>query len=313
MIDVVVIPLVLQVFVPLALVTWLAFGRHPSRAALLLAALLAAAFLATVAIAGLWLAVPSFVLVLEVGLFALACLRAGVRTRGQATWPARVRGWLGLGARTVLAAAAIVLLASAASGRRAPRAAAIDLAPPLAGTGYTVVNGGSTTLVNAHMMTLEAERFRAYRGQSYAVDLVRTNRLGVRARGVLPRDPAAYAIFGDEVLAPTAGVVIEAVDGCADMPPPEADRTHMAGNHVLIDRGDAWVLLGHLRAGSVRVRTGDRVAVGDVLGEVGNSGNTGEPHLHVHAQRRGTRAEPFRGDPVPVTFAGRYLPRNARL
>ena len=49
------------------------------------------------------------------------------------------------------------------------------------------------------------------------------------------------------------------------------------------------------------------------LGEVGNSGNTDEPHLHVHAQRPGRIWDVFIGDPLLVTFNGRYLIRNDRL
>lgn len=54
------------------------------------------------------------------------------------------------------------------------------------------------------------------------------------------------------------------------------------GNHVIVDHGDdVFSAYAHLRRGSVRVAVGDRVEPGDLLGEVGNSGNTTEPHLHV--------------------------------
>jgi murein DD-endopeptidase MepM/ murein hydrolase activator NlpD len=175
------------------------------------------------------------------------------------------------------------------------------------------VNGGSTQLVNAHRMTLTGKRFWAYRGQSDGVDLVRLNGWGLHASGPLPPEPGAYVIFGDSVFAPCAGTVIAAVDGLPDMPPPTMDRQHMAGNHVLIERGEAWLLVGNLRSGSVRVRTGERVQAGDLLGAVGNSGNTAEPHLHIHAQRPGTSAAPFSGEPLPITFEGRFLARNARI
>src|SRR5690606_22148169 len=149
----------------------------------------------------------------------------------------------------------------------------VDLAFPLRGGTYSVVNGGSTGLVNAHLMTLTGERYRPYRGQSYGVDLVKLGYWGFRARGLAPRDPSAYAIFGDPVYAPCSGRVVQALDGLRDLRPPEIDREHMAGNHVLLGCGDAWVLLGHLREGSVRVREGDTVAQGQEIGRVGNTGN----------------------------------------
>ena len=55
-------------------------------------------------------------------------------------------------------------------------------------------------------------------------------------------------------------------------------------------------------------------AAGAVIGLVGNSGNSHEPHLHVHAQRPAAAGEePFSGDPLPMRFDGRYLVRNDRV
>lgn len=53
------------------------------------------------------------------------------------------------------------------------------------------------------------------------------------------------------------------------------------GNHVVVDHGDGvWSAYAHLRRGSASVRAGDRVHAGQRLAEVGNTGNTSEPHLH---------------------------------
>src|SRR5688500_16065749 len=49
--------------------------------------------------------------------------------------------------------------------------------------------------------------------------------------GFLPPDPAAYFIYGDPILAPCQGRVVFAEDGAADMSAPQADRSHMVGNH----------------------------------------------------------------------------------
>src|SRR5690606_10869318 len=128
---------------------------------------------------------------------------------------------------------------------------------------------------------------------------------GRRTQGILPPDPAVYAIFGDTVFAPCTGRVSAAVDGLPDMSPPLPDREHMAGNHVLLTCGTATVLLAHLQRGSVWVMEGDEVRVGDALGRVGNSGNTGEPHLHIHAQRPGVASMPLGGEPLPIRLDGR--------
>ena len=60
------------------------------------------------------------------------------------------------------------------------------------------------------------------------------------------------------------------------------DYRPLAGNHVIVEGAEGVALYAHLRAGSVRVRAGDRVAAGESLGTVGNSGNSTMPHLHFH-------------------------------
>src|SRR5690606_543372 len=172
---------------------------------------------------------------------------------------------------------------------------------------------GSASLVSTHVMTLDEPRFRRARGQSYGVDLVRINRAGFRASGLMPRDPAKYLIYGDTIVAPCDGVVVSATDGIDDTPVPEMDREHLAGNHVILECRGVWVLLAHMRKGSVVNPGGTVVSEGEPLGVVGNSGNSAEPHLHIHAQRPGTVAEPLSGEPLPIEVDGRYLVRGDRI
>jgi hypothetical protein len=75
----------------------------------------------------------------------------------------------------------------------------------------------------------------------------------------------------------------------------------------------ADVLLGHMQPGSVRVRVGADIAAGAWLGSVGNSGNTGEPHLHIHAQDPGPAGAPLGGDPRPIRLNGRFPVRGDRI
>jgi murein DD-endopeptidase MepM/ murein hydrolase activator NlpD len=147
--------------------------------------------------------------------------------------------------------------------------------------------------------------------QRHAYDLARWRRDGTRrGRGIRNRD---YLAFNRRVVAPADGTVVAALDGVRDNRPqveienPEAP----AGNHVLIALGgDRYVLLGHLRRGSVRVEAGQRVRAGQPLGRVGNSGNSSEPHLHVHAQDTPTLGS---GTGLPIAFGplvvnGRRVP-----
>lgn len=62
---------------------------------------------------------------------------------------------------------------------------------------------------------------------------------------------------------------------------------------------------------SITVAAGMRVEVGDVLGQVGNSGNSSQPHLHLHAERGGEPEEILTGAGVPIELGGRFLVRNS--
>ncbi len=142
-------------------------------------------------------------------------------------------------------------------------------------------------------------------GVTWAIDFVAVDDLGRSAprtwRSLVSTEaPEAFHGFGVPILAPIGGTVVETRDGVPDhlarrsQPAlaayalTQAQRVRagvdaIAGNRVVIDLGPGgpFVLLAHLRRGSVRVQPGDRVAVADQLGECGNSGNSTEPHVHV--------------------------------
>jgi hypothetical protein len=55
------------------------------------------------------------------------------------------------------------------------------------------------------------------------------------------------------------------------------------GNHVVVDiGGNRYAFYAHMRPGSGAVKVGDHVRAGQILGHVGNTGSSTEPHLHMH-------------------------------
>lgn len=306
----------LQIGVPLALLMWQAFGRDTHALEWILKHGAAWSYIYAITIAGLWLVLPWYaphvLMVFSLGL-AARTLPGALRLRPAADTG---RQWPRLATRVVIAAAAATTLLVALRSRTPPLETIAELTFPLTSGRYYVANGGSSALTNTHVRMLSSSRFVHYRGSSYGVDIVALNVLGTHARGLAPRNPEEYAIFGRVIYPPCEGVVIRAEDGLPDLAPPDADRMHAAGNFVMLECGDAGefhVLLAHMGNGSVRVHPGDYVTLDTPLGAVGNSGNSGEPHLHVHAQRAGRVWDPFSGDPLPVRFDGRYLIRNDRV
>jgi len=154
---------------------------------------------------------------------------------------------------------------------------------------WTVFWGGRTLAQNYNAAT---------RDQRFAYDiLIFKNGLSHSGDGTSLEQ---FYAFGQPILAPGAGTVVEAVDGLPDNPPGVMDREHPPGNHVILDHGNGeFSLLAHLQKGSLRVKKGDAVQAGAPLGLCGNSGNTSEPHLHYHLQTSGAFGQ---GDGLPAQF-----------
>ena len=175
---------------------------------------------------------------------------------------------------------------------------ALRLHFPLPATNWYVGQGGGNLLLNHH---------QSVRAQGHALDILGLNALGMRAKGILPRDLEAYAIYDDPVVAPCAGEVLATRNDVEDETPPTSSPGSLLGNHVTLACQGATVLLAHLRVGSVEVQVGDVIEAGHALGRVGNSGNTTEPHLHIHAvEGRVTelQALAFEARPIPLDFEG---------
>jgi murein DD-endopeptidase MepM/ murein hydrolase activator NlpD len=140
---------------------------------------------------------------------------------------------------------------------------------------WVVAWGGGHAEVNPHV---------DHPSQRRAADLWQVGSDGKRYEGdgKLASD---YHAYGRDVLAAADGTVITVVDGVPDNPPGQMDAALVTGNFVAIQHADQlFSLYAHLQPGSPRVRPGQRVRAGEVLGKCGNSGNSSEPHLHFQLQ-----------------------------
>lgn len=180
--------------------------------------------------------------------------------------------------------------------------------PHLADSRYKVVHGRNNGRNNELM-----NHYFGVRAQRYAIDIVEINRAGFRARSLWPKQLRAYHIWETEVMAPCAGEIVATEAELPDRIPPDADGEQPAGNYVAIHCLGVTVILAHLRQHSVAHAVSDEVVAGKLLGNIGNSGNTSEPHLHIHAVKGKVRNHDkllWESEGVPIMFDARFLLRN---
>jgi len=114
---------------------------------------------------------------------------------------------------------------------------------------------------------------------------------------------------GVNVLAAAPGIVAATRDGVPDRMLTDANRADIegreCGNAVRIDHGNGWqTLYCHLKRDSLTVQTGDAVMPGDILGEVGLSGQTNYPHVHIGVLQDGEMIDPFNPQATETCGAG---------
>ncbi|OOZ84320.1 M23 family metallopeptidase [Bacillus cereus] len=114
-----------------------------------------------------------------------------------------------------------------------------------------------------------------------------------------------YGIYGARVMAPASGTVVSINNDEKDVVPGLDDFQSMAGNHIYlrVDETKTYLILAHLKKGSIKVREGQHVNEGEVLAQVGNSGSSSEPHLHIHHQRQDpSKVSIFLSEGLPLYF-----------
>ena len=159
-----------------------------------------------------------------------------------------------------------------------------DVGPPLAGARF--IAGDSCCDASRHTRAALPVDGRVVVAQRFAVDWEQLDDEG-RIYAGAQSEPKNYTIYDKEVLAVKDATVVSVLDGLPDQAPgkmPEGIAIEEAdGNSIVLDLGGGrYALYAHLRAGSIKVKPGDRVKLGQVMARVGNSGNTLAPHLHFH-------------------------------
>lgn len=175
------------------------------------------------------------------------------------------------------------------------------VASPLRGGGW-VVGNGCCAEATSHRAAALAVNGGLYAGERFAIDFIQVDPAGRLTYGP-PESLTSYPFFGDPVISATGGKVVGTTDTLPDAPPgalPPADAATAGGNHVTVKLGRRlFAYYAHLQPGSVRVKVGDRVRVGQTLGLLGSSGNSNAPHLHFQLMDGPT---PLASNGVPFRF-----------
>jgi hypothetical protein len=193
-----------------------------------------------------------------------------------------------------------------AARTRVRRRPALLLSPPLRGGPYLNFNGCCG--LSPHRTALTQVDGGDYLSERFASDFIRIDNQGRGGEGDLTRNESFFT-FGEPVYAVAAGRVVRTLDSVPENaplnePPGEQFTTRtIVGNQVVLELGDGrFATYGHLQKGSVRVRRGQHVRARQVLGRVGNTGQSGGPHLHFQLS---DGRDPIASNGVPYVF-GRF-------
>ena len=164
-------------------------------------------------------------------------------------------------------------------------AAARTIASPLRGGGWVSANG-CCDAITSHRGAVIAVNGRQNAPERFAIDWVQID----KDRKMYSGDGAKltdFAFYGDPIHSDADGVVVNTWNESDEQVPLKPAvglvPASIGGNMMVVDiGGGAFAFYAHFQRDSLKAKIGDRVTKGQVLGLLGNTGNTDAPHLHFH-------------------------------
>ncbi len=182
--------------------------------------------------------------------------------------------------------------------------AAVVITPPLKGSNW-VAGGGCCAPPSYHRGATLPLNGTIHVAERFAIDFVQLNDKNMLIVGPMEKRRAMPISATRSILSPTARWSAPRTDCKEQVPgklPADATIQMAAGNRVVVDIGEGrFAFYAHMQPGSVRVKVGDKVKTGQVLGLLGNSGNTDTPHLHFHVM---DGPSPLVSNGLPYVFTG---------
>jgi hypothetical protein len=303
----------LHLIIPLVLILWTLGRNYTSTIAFAIQVLVLVSYTLFVFLMGSWV-FASFYLRYVVLVLAIAtALWSLMHVKGLPLFARpHFLGWIGYGAGIVVSAVLIYLIVGAVRSHFYDETP-VNLTFPFKNGVYAVFEGGNgrvSSLMNYHYGASIHKGARTNLSMRYAVDITKVTRWGNDAEGFLPMHNERYAVFNQVVYSPCDGRVSDVEDKWPNETPWSGKPPYNVGNRVLITSADFGVLMGHLQKGSIMVKMGDTVKKGQPIAQVGNSGWTSQPHLHIQAMRVSSGSF-WSWEGMPISFDGRNPVKNS--
>jgi len=186
---------------------------------------------------------------------------------------------------------------------------AIEIVFPFRQGKYLITDGGNSRisrLMNYHYYSAVHKRKKTNLSMLFATDIVKIKNSG---SSYFPPENDNYPIFGEKVFSPAGGVVVMVENSIKDNVPYSGNYPYNTGNTIVIRQGNNYVLLGHLKMDSIRVKEGDIINANDLIAEAGNSGYSERPHIHIQLINSLTDNY-WSGKGVSMEYKGKNLYKN---
>ncbi len=179
---------------------------------------------------------------------------------------------------------------------------AIQVRPPLRGSGWIAANGCCTEFTS-HRGAVLPVNGKLHNSERFAIDFMRIQPNGKMVTGPW-EDLSSYPFFGDPIVSATSGKVVRVVRHIPETQPtgelPPATAATSGGNYIVVRKAKGvFAFYAHMQPKSARVKIGQKVRPGQVLGLLGNTGNSNAPHLHFHMM---DGPDPLASNGLPYTF-----------
>ena len=294
--------LIKQILMPVLFMSWLYYRKNKSKTNLIIKLLFTWIYFIFIFFVESWGFTSSYLRYVYLLIFFLLSVRLITKFKPLPTWEnMKFWGWAKMCIQIFFSLLFLLANIDIISGLYTHEAG-INVSFPL-NEGH-IAHGGNSEIINYHQRDTTA--------QHYALDIDRLDHLGRRASGFFPDDLTKYEIYGDTIFAPCDGKIVKVTDGLDNVPAGVDVKTNPAGNHLVLEYQNSLIVFAHILKNSILVSTGEFVKKGQPMAQVGNSGHTSEPHLHIHAIAGTDTGKIIKGGAhgIPIYFDGKFVKRN---